>query len=105
MSVSSVSKSKKSHSKDEKSDEKDHIHRLVQDENAKTILLNVPLDPDNPSNPILVNKPPLGDPKLVHNTRRPTLREKSLTRGLRSKPNRIRSASVGRDKRYNFGPI
>jgi hypothetical protein len=27
------------------SDDHEHVHRLVQDENAKTILLNVPLEP------------------------------------------------------------
>ncbi|TRY69208.1 hypothetical protein TCAL_14237 [Tigriopus californicus] len=108
-----------------------HVHRLVQDENAKTILLNVPLEvsvASDPSTSLRPFKKPLVPPMatsprsaaetLEHGRQRKTPRDrapnlrKSVTTSAASaasaasatmtKPQRIRSASVGRDKKFDL---
>lgn len=102
-----------------------HIHRLVQDENAKTILLNVPLDTplsgSDGSNraPSTFKKPyppsgcPISSSEMLETKRAPkktprdrvgaNLRKASSSSscGL-TKTRRIRSASVGRDKKCDM---
>ncbi len=91
-----------------------HVRQLVQDENAKTILLNVPLEATSsaPGEDGSFRAPPAKRPggggglfltsprdSSSSRPRRLNPRSSAVTSSNSSKTRRVRSASVGRDKR------
>jgi hypothetical protein len=89
-----------------------NVHRLVQDENAKTILLNFPLEVD--TNNVRPPRKPRPSPRLPSEDLRRTIRGTSIDptdpntlkktgrTKLTGSTARIRSASVGRDKKSDL---
>ena len=76
-------------------DDDTNVHRLVQDENAKTILLNFPLEVTTEN----LGKPPKKpSPRYCQDDRKIGKSRIKLT----GSTSRIRSASVGRDKKSDL---
>ena len=92
---------KKKVTKVDPDDEETNIHRLVQDENAKTILLNFPLEISTDNG---ANKPPKKpSPRPSSQDRKPPRPSEAVKRPkLSGSSARIRSASVGRDKKSDL---
>ncbi len=92
---------KKKVTKVDPDDDDTNVHRLVQDENAKTILLNFPLEVSTATENNLAKPPKKPSP-------RPQEEKKSSFKGELKRPklsgsaSRIRSASVGRDKKSDL---
>ena len=102
---------KKNVTKVDPDDDDTNVHRLVQDENAKTILLNFPLE-------VSVNEKDLNNvgssasgltkklsprPSFDENSKKSNSRGSSVDRPEKvKKTSRVRSASVGRDKKSDL---
>ena len=108
-------------------DDDTNVHRLVQDENAKTILLNFPLEVSttsenssavsNPSASAAMKPPKKPSPRPPDFDSRKGLNRIDLERGisvggekvkrakLANSTSRVRSASVGRDKKSDLQVI
>ena len=87
---------KKKVTKVDPDDDDTNVHRLVQDENAKTILLNFPLEVStaDPCKPAKRPSPRPDQPGAAG--------DKFKRPKLTGSTSRIRSASVGRDKKSDL---